>query len=392
MQNLVAPIFQMGQDSDIVLSASAAVNSLFSAVTGSQYSTSLAVTTPASFVNGDLVLIIQVQGTGALQMEWNIIQSVNGNASPFVMAIPLSYNYTTGAQMIKFPRYRSFTQNSGVNINNTAWDGARYGYGGLFCRGTATFNGNINMNGYGFRGGAGGGFNTVGNRGEGTVGANNVAQTAANGNGGGGGGYSTNGPWDQGNGGAGGVNSSGNSQNGTGSGGGLNQGGGPGIVGNSISSATLDAGVPLGGGGGGGGGSGGVVGTVGGSGGGSFIIVAKRIVLGATASFTFNGNNGTAANYKGGCGGSGGGGSLLMICEEFVWNNGAVITANPGAHIRNNNHSGVDGDEDGGSGGDGRIALQCGKVTVNSGSFVTTPTYNNNGFSKFCERMGLSGF
>lgn len=392
MQNLVAPIFQKGSDGDSVLSSSAAINGVYSAVTGTQYSTSLAVTSPGSFAAGDIVLIHQTRGSNALASEWNVIQSINGGASPFTMAIPLSNTYIAGAQMIKFPKYRSFTENSGVNINVNSWDGSRYGIGGLFCSGTAVFNGTVNMNGLGFRAGngAGGSSNTTGFQGEGTLGAGSQT-TNSNGNGGGGGGYSTNAPWNQGNGAGGGANAANNSQGGTRTGGGNDVGGAGGSVGQPVALPNLDT-FSLGGAGGGGGDSNGTPGTNGGNGGGAFIVIAKRIVLAATASFTANGNNGSTANYQGGCGGSGAGGSLLFICEELVWNSGAVITASGGAHIRNNNHSGVDGDSDGGSGGDGRVAVQCGKITNASGAFASTPTYNNNGFSKFCARIGAAGF
>lgn len=389
MQNLVAPIFQKGSDGDTVLSSSAAINGAYSAVTGTQYAVSLAVTTPASFAAGDLVLIHQTQGTGALNMEWNVIQSINGGSSPFTMAIPLQNTYNAGAQMIKFPRYKSFVQNSSVNINVSTWDGAKNGIGGLFCEGNATFNGSVNMNGLGFRLGAGGGVNTVGSRGEGTTGNDQAQSQTPQQNGGGGGGYSNNGPWDQGNGGAGGANSATNAQSGNGTGGGNNSNGPAGSPGLAVGTPNLDQ-FSLGGGGGGGGNTNGSGnGKNGGNGAGAFVVVAKRIILGATASFTANGNSGVVANFHAGCGGSGGGGSFLLICEELVWTSGAVLTASGGPHIVNNNGG---PDSDGGAGGDGRIAVQCGKITNASGSFASTPVYNNNGFSKFCARVGASGF
>lgn len=311
---------------------------------------------------GDFVLIHQSRdgGDGAGSWELNVIQNIVSTTLTF--KYPLENDYATTAQIVKINKNSTVTVNSGQTLSASAWNGSVGGIVVLLASESISIMGSISVNGAGYRAGGGSSDNQVGQRGEGTLGDNSVRQTTSNGNGAGGGGYSTNSPWNQGNGGGGGSNSQTNAENGTGTGGGGNQGGGPGSMGASAGSADLTTMVF-----GGGGGGGGKIGSSGGNGSGIVVLIAPIITI--SGSITLNGNNGTTASFGRGCGGSGAGGSCLIKGQEVALGSNLII-ANGGIHVRNSNHSGVDGDSDGGRGGDGRIRVEYSKSI--SGS--TTPT------------------
>ena len=143
--------------------------------------------------NGDLVLIIQMQGAGinatntdaygdgvsggnasgymstnlyAGIYEYNTVASFSSSVITFSYAI--SNNYYTQVfsagnpirqfQVIRVPREFNITINSGASITAPAWNGSTGGVVALDAANTFTDNGAVNVTGLGFRGGGGKNF------------------------------------------------------------------------------------------------------------------------------------------------------------------------------------------------------------------------------------------
>jgi len=302
--------------------------------------------------------------------EYNFLISVSGGVATFKYPLTISCNYSgLGSQIITGNPYASVVINSGVTIYPSNWNGS---YGGRivwFARDSWTNHGTLDLSARGFRGGQSVGNSQQGFTGEGTGGGTVQNQQSANGNGGGAGGWSDNYPWNQGNGGAGGSNYT-QGQNGSGTGGGNNSHGSAGSTGNTTTSAdgvTSNLGGSGGSGGNSNGGSGGS--GTGGTGGGGLDVVSRQIT--SDGSIYFNGINGNAAYYTVGCGGSGAGGHGNFRGQRISITGTAQALG--GAHIRNNNHTGSDGDSDGGYGGNGYITIYYGQTQSVSTNPVTTP-------------------
>lgn len=122
--------------------------------------------------SGDLIMIIQMQGAsinttntaayGAITnynnvglYEFRCVASVP-NSSSIMVTVPLSNNYSASGhtQIVRIPRYTSFTLSSGNSIAPAAWNGNTGGVTVIEVSGNATINGSINATGRGFRGGA----------------------------------------------------------------------------------------------------------------------------------------------------------------------------------------------------------------------------------------------
>ena len=122
--------------------------------------------------SGDLIMIIQMQGAsintansaayGAVtnynsvgQYEFRCVASVP-NSSSIMVTVPLSNSYSASGhtQIVRIPRYTSFSLASGNSIAPAAWNGNTGGVTVIEVSGNAAINGTINATGRGFRGGA----------------------------------------------------------------------------------------------------------------------------------------------------------------------------------------------------------------------------------------------
>jgi hypothetical protein len=264
---------------------------------------------------GDRVIIIDLKGssieyTGVGKYEIGFVQSVAGNTITLTAPLANSYSGTTHKIVIqRLPTYNSVTLVSGGVLTANSWSGTAGGIFAINSIGTVTISGTVDMNGKGYRNGAGcPGLNNgvfTGTQGESYAGNQNIS-TAANFGGGGSGSYDAGG--------------SGGGYNQTGLAGGQATGGigTPGTVGGSYSNPNLTV-LLMGSGGGGGGGTGDTcprAGGAGGIGGGIIFINASVINLTSTGVIQAKGMAGAMGNSycsnAAGSGGSGSGGSVLL--------------------------------------------------------------------------------
>lgn len=122
---------------------------------------------------GELVMIIQMQGAtmntfSATTSTWGAITSYNNaglyefnevasvpNSTTISFVFPMLHAYTqTGnVQLIRVPRYSTFTLNTGASLTTQAWNGSTGGVLTFESNGNTIIDGVINANGLGFRGG-----------------------------------------------------------------------------------------------------------------------------------------------------------------------------------------------------------------------------------------------
>ncbi len=336
----------------------------------------------SSFGNGDLVMIIQMQGatinttnTSAYgdiisyndvgNFELVTIASVAGNTISFG-AITKTYDANGTVQIIKVPDYSS-TANTTVNATVTGqpFDGTKGGVIVLHAD-ELTLNADINATGLGFRGGS---INTTDYRTGGFVGltgaqkGEGIAKFSALGdrkkgkqaNGGGAGNYHNTAGAGGGNlglGGRGGEYRS-NTQDRSGSG-----GYGPQICSNLYGLPATAANTLYMGGGGGAGDSNNSGISIGGSGGGIIFIFANTIT-GGTGKIIANGTAGTQSNVNDGSSGGGAGGTLFLDIATSV--SGTINIDLNGGNGGNasQNHSA------GGGGGGGALFYSNGNLPAN---------------------------
>jgi len=338
MPQLLAPPFSNGSDGLLSISANTTDAPIDSASTATSGTTSISATN-ASFVAGQLIMIHQTRGTSAGQWELNKISSYV--AGTITTVSPLTYTYTSGAQVLVIEQHSGITIDSGKTLTAKAWNGTVGGIVALMSSGLCDVNGTISANGGAspdrFTGGTGGGFRGAGgeqhntaNQGEGTGGAGS-ASNAANGNGGGGG-------TEIGGGGSGG----GGGGNGTAGATGTTGGGTAGVVALST--------MVFGGAGGGGCSAASDDGGGGGAGGGIVAIFAKTI----TISGLIRSNGGLGSNGAGSLGrngGAGAGGSVLIKAKTAILGSGKITA------------TGATGSGGGGTGGTGRIRCEACSLT-----------------------------
>lgn len=389
--------FGDGSDGALTISVNTTEAPIDSACTGTSGSQTLTATN-ASFAAGQVVLIIQMQGTNAGNWQRNQIQSYT--AGTITLVNPLNSDYssasTNTAQVRVMKQYTNVTVNSGITYTCKAWTGTVGGILAFLANGTVTINGTINAAGpdglfigpadgpgtnvnrtprMGFGGGegvesntGGGAQSAVGYRGEGTSGGRATQQNSANGNGAGGGQYT--GSYNAGNGGAGGGGANGSNGSTGGSRGSGAVGGAFGVAGGSADLTTM----VLGGGGGGGAGSGGSEQGSGGSGGGIIFFAGVTVTVGSAASITANGGQGGGNNNSGGStytstlGGGGGAGGSILIKAQTATLNTVKITATAGAGGTGGGSTGATG----GAGSEGRCHLDY----LTSYTGTTNPTLN----------------
>src|SRR5689334_16087075 len=131
MSFYVAPLFGKSTYADPLLGSSTANSPIDAAFTGTAGSLTGSGTN-ASFASGQFVLISQYQGTGVGQMERNFI--VNYSAGTITFSSPLTYTYTTGAQITVIKDYAGLTINAGT-FSSKPWDGTTGGIFPIICAG-----------------------------------------------------------------------------------------------------------------------------------------------------------------------------------------------------------------------------------------------------------------
>ncbi|MDX1955194.1 MAG: hypothetical protein SFU20_06635, partial [Chitinophagaceae bacterium] len=123
--------------------------------------------------NGDLVMIIQMQGAdmnttntsnygtitnynGVGSFELKTVYNVSGNTIYFCEGLVNAYTQSgrRRAQIVRIPRLSSLTVASGVTITGNPWNGSTGGIVAIEVSGTTTVNGSISASEIGYRGGA----------------------------------------------------------------------------------------------------------------------------------------------------------------------------------------------------------------------------------------------
>lgn len=342
--------FGSGSDSTYTVSADATDAPVDSACTGTSGTTSLSATN-AGFAANQMVLIHQTKGTNAGKWEKRTIQAYT--AGTITLTEPLTYTYSSGAQVLVLKQYTTVTIDSGKTLTGKSWNGTVGGIvgwvasvsttitGSIVVKGTdgsyqTANSGNADTTGGGFYGGRGGGNQPYSGWGNNADGAQDVFDTGGNGGGG-----------HQDHAGRGGGNLTAGSDSGD------NKGGD--AVGNAALTNMFF-------GGGGGGGSYGSNSGSGGSGGGIVFLFSKAITV--TGAINVNGGAGGSGSTGRG-GGGGAGGSVLLKCQTAVLGSG-LITASGGA-------GGAGGVQAGGAGGNGGVHVDY----ATSVSGTTTPTLDS---------------
>lgn len=369
------PTVKFGSGKDGSPNSISGVVNTYATCTGTATETTLTTTLSASL--GDVIFIHQTQGTGAGQWELNYVTADNG--ATLTLALPLSYTYTTGSQVVLVKQYTGGTISGSVIPNS--WNGSTGGIVALMSNSDLTISGSINCSGYGFRGGSSNtSVKTPGQQGESSLGIGSIVSPQIdyggqiNNNGAAGGGgigwWDLNGTAHLSSSGAGGAYSG----DGTNGGGynSSNQGSTGGWRGLSIGIADLTS--ILFGAGGGQGGKGDDNNQnpgAGGNGGGIIVIISKSITItGTISSNGANGGNSTTNDSGGGCcgaGGAGSGGAIIINSMSPILGSSRVV-ANGG--IGGNGYGNIGA---GGNGSTGRIRVNY----YSSVSGTTSPTLSS---------------
>ncbi|XP_065828077.1 PE-PGRS family protein PE_PGRS5-like [Oscarella lobularis] len=144
-----------GNDGDLIVDSTVVVNKYwqFSGLSGNQFGRQL---TTSSIVAGDEVLLVQMQGSGAGNYEFQQVVSVSGQSVNFKTL--LNYTYVSSgnsrAQIVLVPKYGTLTIQSTGLIQAGAYDGS---IGGVIVFRAVNLRiesgGKIDASGKGFRGG-----------------------------------------------------------------------------------------------------------------------------------------------------------------------------------------------------------------------------------------------
>ena len=174
---------QRGKDGSKLITATGVVLNEYTRLTANATAGATSISVSASGLNannrfaaslaaGDLIFIIQMQGTsiagGRYWPEYGYITSYNNcgnyefaqvlsvpNGTTINLNCPLQYNYTSSGnvQVVRVPRATTLTVNSGAELTCQAWDGTTGGVLVIETNGSIVNNGTINATGRGFRGG-----------------------------------------------------------------------------------------------------------------------------------------------------------------------------------------------------------------------------------------------
>src|SRR5262249_44913081 len=158
-----------GHDGPLVVSGSTVVN-LYSGIgaDAGPGDSQVVLTTPAGFVAGDAVMLLQVGGVstpdagdpldidlgplGAGAWELHRVAAIDGGR--LVLDGPLSGGFEgVASQVIRLPEYTSVDVMDGGRIAARPWDGATGGVLALLAAGTVTIDGRLDADGAGLRGG-----------------------------------------------------------------------------------------------------------------------------------------------------------------------------------------------------------------------------------------------
>ncbi|MEP7263348.1 MAG: T9SS type A sorting domain-containing protein [Bacteroidota bacterium] len=125
----------------------------------------------ANLAAGELVMIIQMQGASVSTSNnsgYGNVSSYNNsgyyefaevagvpNSTTINLTAGLRKSYTSSCntQVIRVPRYSTFTINSGASVTCPAWNGSTGGIVAIESNGVTNINGTIDVSGKGFRGG-----------------------------------------------------------------------------------------------------------------------------------------------------------------------------------------------------------------------------------------------
>ncbi len=187
-QGLIA---QRGKNGNVTITSANQVINAYTTLTANAPAGSISIQVANSALNsnfsqplspGDLIFIIQMQGatikasidpwnnnfSDPKDSSWGEILQYNNcgnhefievaavpNNTTIVLNCPLTYSYDANGkvQVIRVPRYNNFTVNSGASVTAPAWNGSTGGVVVAEVSGNTTINGQINVNGLGFRGG-----------------------------------------------------------------------------------------------------------------------------------------------------------------------------------------------------------------------------------------------
>lgn len=335
----VSGYFGDGSDGALTISSDTTEAPIDSACTGTTGTYSLTATN-ASFATGQVIFIIQYQGTGAGLWQRNKI--VGYTAGTITLETALNRTYTSGSQVRVLKQYTNVTINSGKTYTCKAWNGTVGGILAFLANGTVTVTGTITGSAKGYVGGAGrsgAGAPWCGYQGEGYGGVGGIS-TSPNGNGGGAAQFNS----------GGGETSAGGASNGT--------QGYPSysfgvLIGQSSTAGTADLTTMTPAGAGGGSGSHDDAGghrNYGGNGGANIFIIAADMSV--TGAITSNGGNGVSDSHVDTyCSSGGAGGNILIKTQTSVLGAG-LITANGGV-----GGTGYNAARSGGYGGSGRIHI-----------------------------------
>lgn len=325
--------FGDGSDGALTISSDTTESPIDASCSGTQGTKTLSATN-ASFAAGQKILIIQMQGTNAGVYQETEIESYTAGTITTVDPLSITFSSTGSnkAQVIVGEQYTDVTIQSGFTYYPKAWDGSVGGVMYWFANGTFTYDGNLNGDGRGFRGGKAGqnpngstSDNIYGEQGESETGSQSRTATANGSGGGGGGPRQTN---EQGNGGGG----AGHAVNGDIGGYAafpVYSTGDRGVGGSSKSGGSLTS-LHMGSGGGGGG-FGDAEKTplstygAGGNGGAVLFLSAATITAG-TGVISSNGNAGQNGSRDQGGGGGGAGGSILFRAENATLGSSTTAT------------------------------------------------------------------
>lgn len=151
MAQLLAPVFGLGTDGDLLISGDTTDSPIDSACTGTISTTSLSATN-ASFAAGQIIIIHQTKGASGTG-NWELNQIASYSVGTITLRYPLVTGFVSGAQVMVVKQYRSFTVNSGINFYAKAYDGTVGGIMMFLIQGKMSIVGNLKLNGRGFRGG-----------------------------------------------------------------------------------------------------------------------------------------------------------------------------------------------------------------------------------------------
>ncbi|MCG3203928.1 MAG: hypothetical protein KCHDKBKB_00605 [Elusimicrobia bacterium] len=357
----VLPGQPFGDGADGAYSSATAPSMVFTGISGSSGSTSL-TTEGAVYSNGDVLILMQMRGTGVGQWEINRVSSGGGTTS-LTLTNALQYTYTDSgasqAQAVKIYRYTSVTQ-SGTWDPGDWWDENTGGVLIFAAQDTTTFSGTISADIYGFITPSAPGQYQSGKQGEGT-GGSPTTSLSANGNGGGGG------------------NTINSTSRGGGAGGGNGEAGANGQNYNSATGGTAGAtagssdlsSIVLGGAGGQGGEWDGYN-SQGGKGGGIIIIYSRIFTQSGSGLITSDGSNGSSGAIGRAGSGGGAGGSVLILANQATIGTDKIGVVNGTGGVGETGYSGA-----GGNGGKGRIAIYYGTSLTGSISSSLYGSYTN---------------